>query len=56
MGNKKTNAGKFAAIAKEATSLSEIMKGKTKVDVDELYGEEITITGFVSRSICVNSG
>ena len=43
---KKTNAGKFAALAKEATSLSEIMKGKTKVDVDELYGEDITITGF----------
>lgn len=40
------NTGKFAQIAKEATSLSEIMKGKTKIDVDELYGEEITITGF----------
>lgn len=44
--SKKQNAGNFAAIAKEATSLSEIMKGKTKVDVDELYDEEITITGF----------
>ena len=40
------NAGRFASMAKEATSLSEIMKGKTKVDVDELYGQEITITGF----------
>ena len=42
----KKNAGKFAALAKEATTLSEIMKGRTKVDVDELYGQEITITGF----------
>lgn len=43
---KKQNTGRFAAIAKEATSLSEIMKGKTKVDADELYNQEITITGF----------
>ena len=43
---KKQNSGKFAALAKEATSLSEILKGRTKIDVDELYGEEITITGF----------
>lgn len=42
----KKSIGRFAAIAKEATSLSEIMKGKTKKDVDELIGEEITITGF----------
>ena len=46
METKKKNAGKFATIAIEATSLSEIMKDKTKVDVDELYDEEITITGF----------
>ena len=47
MSSKTTkNAGKFAQIAKEATSLSEIMKDRKKVDVDELYGENITITGF----------
>lgn len=45
---KSQNSGKFAAIAKEATALSgsELMKDRTKVDTDELYGEEITITGF----------
>ena len=46
MGNTKKSMGKFAAMAKEATSLSEIMQGKTKKEVDELIGEEITITGF----------
>lgn len=52
----KKNAGKFAALAKEATTLSEIMKGRTKVDVDELYGQEITITGFDFLSSTDNSG
>lgn len=42
----KKSIGKFAALAKEATSLSEIMQGKTKKEVDELLDEEITITGF----------
>ena len=46
MAKKAENASRFATSAKEATSLSEIMKGKTKIDVDELYGEEITIIGF----------
>ena len=50
------NSGRFAAIAKEATSLSEIMKGKNKVDVDELYGEEITITGFDFLTMTDKSG
>lgn len=50
------NSGRFAAIAKEATSLSEIMKGKQKVDVDELYGEEITITGFDFLTMTDKSG
>lgn len=53
---KKQNTGRFAAIAKEATSLSEIMKGKTKVDADELYGQEITITGFDFMTGTDNSG
>lgn len=39
-------SSRFAAIAKEATTLCEIMQGKTKVDTDELLGEEITITAF----------
>lgn len=43
---KKQNAGRFAALAKEATVLSELMKNRTKVDVDDLYDEEITIVGF----------
>ena len=53
---KKQNTGKFAALAKEATSLSEIMKGKTKIDVDELYGEEITINGFDFMTATDKSG
>ena len=53
---KKQNAGRFAALAKEATSLSEIMKGRTKVDVDELYDEEITITGFDLMTMTDKSG
>ena len=50
------NAGRFAALAKEATSLSEIMKGRTKKDVDELYGEEITIDGFDFITMTDKSG
>lgn len=42
----KKSIGKFASLAKEATSLSEIMQGRTKKEVDELLDEEITITGF----------
>lgn len=56
MAGKKQNAGKFAAMAKEAVSLSEIMKGRTKIDVDELYGQEITITGFDIMSMTDKSG
>lgn len=56
MGKTTKNAGKFAALAKEATSLSEIMKGRTKKDVDELYGEEITIDGFDFITMTDNSG
>ena len=43
-------------MAKEAVSLSEIMKGRTKIDVDELYGQEITITGFDIMSMTDKSG
>ena len=50
------NIGKFAALAKETTSLSEIMKGRTKKDVDELYDEEITITGFDFLTMTDKSG
>ena len=56
MAKSTKNAGRFAAIAKEATSLSEIMKGKNKVDVDELYDEEITITGFDFLTMTDKSG
>lgn len=42
----KKSIGKFAALAKEATSPSEIMQGKQKKEIDELLDEEITITGF----------
>ena len=56
MGKTTKNAGRFAALAKEATSLSEIMKGRTKKDVDELYGEEITIDGFDFITMTDKSG
>lgn len=39
-------SSRFAAMAKEATTLCEIMQGKTKIDTDELLGKEITITAF----------
>lgn len=56
MGKTTKNAGRFAALAKEATSLSEIMKGKIKVDVEDLYGEEITINGFDFLTMTDKSG
>lgn len=56
MGKTTKNVGRFAALAKEATSLSEIMKGRTKKDVDELYGEEITIDGFDFITMTDKSG
>ena len=40
------SSSRFASIAKEATTLCEIMQGKTKVDTDELLDQEITITAF----------
>ena len=52
----KKSTGKFAAIAKEATSLSPIMRGKTKKDTDELLNEEITITGFDFLTMTDKSG
>lgn len=39
-------SARFAAMAKEATTLCELMQGRTKVDTDELLDKEITITGF----------
>ena len=33
-------------MAREAVVLSDLMKGRTKIDTDDLYGQEITITGF----------
>lgn len=40
------SSARFAAMAKEATTLCELMQGKTKVDTEELLDKEITITGF----------
>ena len=46
MAKETKKANKFSQKAKESTQLSPLMNGKTKVDVDELLNEEITITGF----------
>ena len=40
------SSSRFASMAKEATTLCEIMNGKTKIDTDDLLGKEITVTAF----------
>lgn len=54
--SKSKTINKFAQIAKEATLLSPIMQGRTKKDVDELLGEEITITGVDFLTMTDKSG